>query len=395
MKISSRPTVHLTYCLNIHPGETWQENFQAIKDKALAVRRSVCPDKPFGLGLRLGNDAVGSILKNDVLSSFKSYLAANNLYAFTINGFPYGSFHGTRVKETVYKPDWRTRERLEYTVRLVDVMAGILPENITGSISTVPGSYKKWIRSQQDVDGMVRNIAECTWYLEQIYRKCGKTVCLALEPEPDCFIEKTDEAVKFFNEHLFRSGAEYLAGVSGLSRTAAEECMRRYVGICFDTCHIALQFEDMETSLDTLVRNGIRIPKVQLSSAVSATAGQCRKMARFVDPVYLHQVKVRSRSGVVTSYDDLTIDLLDNLSASGDGEIRAHFHVPLYFTGDDGLGSTSCLLTAGFFKKLLGMENYLEIETYTYGVLPEELRARDVSLSITDEFKWVLGKIGL
>src|SRR3989339_788092 len=135
MKISSRPTVQLTYCLNIHPGETWQENFQAIKDKALAVRRSVCPDKPFGLGLRLGNDAVGSILKNDVLSSFKSYLAANNLYAFTINGFPYGSFHGTRVKETVYKPDWRTRERFDYTTKLADILGNILPENIVGSIS--------------------------------------------------------------------------------------------------------------------------------------------------------------------------------------------------------------------------------------------------------------------
>lgn len=394
MKISNKPPVHLTYCLNIHPGETWQENFQAIKNKAMAVRKKICSDKPFGLGLRLGNEAAATLWNGDDLSRFKDYLSANNLYVFTINGFPYGSFHGTRVKETVYKPDWRTRERLDYTLRLADVLENILPENVIGSISTVPGSYKKWIQSEPDIIAMVKHLSECAWHLEQLNRRSGKTVCLALEPEPDCFLEKTDEAIKFFNGYLFPRGAEYLAALSGYSIDEAEKCIRRYIGICFDTCHIALQFEDLEASFDKLIRNGIRIPKIQLSSAISAPAGQCRKMARFVDPVYLHQVRIRSGNGVVTSYEDLSVDLLDRLSAVNDGEIRAHFHVPLYFTGDGGLSSTSGQLTDGFLKKLVGMENYLEIETYTYGVLPEELRTRDVSLSITDEFRWVLEKLG-
>jgi len=395
MRIQNSPPVHLTYCLNIHPGETWPENFQAIKDKALTVRNNICSVEPFGLGLRLGNEAAATLLKGEELSSFKDFLSENNLYVFTINGFPYGSFHGTRVKETVYQPDWRTRERFDYTTKLADILGNILPENIVGSISTVPGSYKNWIQSEADIIGMVKYLAECVWHLEQLNRRSGKIVCLALEPEPDCFIEKTDEAIKFFNGYLFPRGAEHLAALSGVSLNDAEEHMRRYIGICFDACHIALQFEDLETSFDALVRNGIRIPKVQISSAVSAPAGQCRKMARFVDPVYLHQVRVRNRNGAVTSYEDLSIDLLNRLSAENDGEVRAHFHVPLYFAGDGSLGSTSELLTAGFFKKLVGMENYLEIETYTYGVLPEELRTRDVSLSITDEFKWVLEKIDL
>ena len=395
MKIQNNPPVHLTYCLNIHPGETWQENFSAIKDKALVVRDSVCSGKPFGLGLRLGNEAVAGLLKGDALACFKAFLSGNNLYVFTINGFPYGSFHGTRVKENVYRPDWRTRERVDYTIKLAQVLESILPGDIAGSISTVPGSYKRWIKSERDIFEMVKGLVECVRYLDKVYRKSGKTICLALEPEPDCFIERTEEAIKFFNEHLFCKGAEHLAALSGLSRSGAEESIRRHLGVCFDTCHIALQFEDLKASFDSLLRNGISIPKIQLSSAISAPAGKCMKMARFVDQVYLHQVRVRDKNSAMTSYDDLTVDLLEKLSGGGEGEVRAHFHVPLYFEGDGALGSTSNLLADGFLKKLIGMETCLEIETYTYNVLPKVLCSRDVACSIIDEYKWVLERSGI
>jgi len=393
MKINDNPPVHLTYCLNIHPGESWQENFEAIKDRAMAVRENVSPGRPFGLGLRLGNESVSSLSTGRAISEFRDFLSGNNLYVFTVNGFPYGSFHDTRVKENVYKPDWLTRERVDYTVKLVQVMEFLLPQDVPGSISTVPGSYKKWIKSGQDVSLMVRNLAECVKHMDLVYRRSGKKICLALEPEPDCFVEKTQEAVGFFKECLFRQGAKYLAGLAGLSLNEAEESIRRHVGICFDTCHVALQFEDLEESLESLIRNGISVPKVQLSSAISAPAGQVMKMARFVDKVYLHQVRIRDRNGLITSFDDLTPDVIKEPLSGIDGEVRVHFHVPLYFSGNGEIGSTSGLLTRKFFKRLLAVENYLEIETYTYGVLPDELRSRDVSLSITDEFKWVLDKI--
>jgi len=393
MKINDNPPVHLTYCLNIHPGESWQENFEAIKNRAMAVRENVCPGKPFGLGLRLGNESVSSLIQDRGMSVFRDFLSANNLYVFTVNGFPYGSFHETRVKENVYKPDWLTRERVDYTIKLVQVLEYLLPQEIQGSISTVPGSYKKWIKSGADVAVMVRNIVECVKHMDLVYRRSGKTICLALEPEPDCFIEKTREAVEFFKESLFRQGVKDLAGLAGLSLNEAEESIRRHVGICFDTCHIALQFEDLEESLRSLIRNGISVPKVQLSSAISAPAGQIMKLSRFVDKVYLHQVRIRDVNGSITSFDDLTPEVIGKPMSGINGEARVHFHVPLYFSGNGEIGSTSGLLTRKFFKLLLGVESYLEIETYTYGVLPDELRSRDVSLSITDEFKWVLEEI--
>jgi hypothetical protein len=153
MKIQSDPPIHLTYCLNIHPCETWEENFAAIKEHALAVRDSVAPDKAFGLGLRLSNKAAKALSVVGKLQEFKNFLAENNLYVFTINGFPYGRFHGTKVKENVYKPDWRTSERRDYTIALADILSALLPENVEGSISTVPCTYKSWISTEDGDHG--------------------------------------------------------------------------------------------------------------------------------------------------------------------------------------------------------------------------------------------------
>ncbi len=54
MKIQDKPEQHLTYCLNIHAGETWAENRKAIEEKATAVRDRVSKGQPFGLGLQPG-----------------------------------------------------------------------------------------------------------------------------------------------------------------------------------------------------------------------------------------------------------------------------------------------------------------------------------------------------
>jgi hypothetical protein len=141
MKLRDNPPLHLTYCLNIHPGETWEANFAAIRQNATKVRDAVAGrGEPFGLGLRLGNVAARSLMEKTALESFRGFLAEQNMYVFTINGFPYGAFHGKPVKEAVYRPDWRTRERRDYTIVLADILAALLPEGVPGSISTVPCS---------------------------------------------------------------------------------------------------------------------------------------------------------------------------------------------------------------------------------------------------------------
>ena len=384
MRLPGHPGVHLTYCLNIHRGETWAENFAAVRTHALAVKALVAPDKPFGLGLRLSNIASLQLAEPKALADFRAFLDTNGLYVFTINGFPYGEFHGTRVKENVYRPDWRDSARLEYTNRLADILAALLPEGVPGSISTVPVSYKTWMRNAGDVRLAAERIAQCAGHLAGILRRTGKTVVLALEPEPDCVIETTDEAVDFF--------------AGPLAATGSRETLDHHVGVCVDICHLAVEFEDPAASIERLTKAGIAIPKVQLSSALALTPTRAarRKLEDFADPVYLHQLKVRRASGEIVSYPDL--DKAPEVRTA-DGppgeEWRVHFHVPLYLGEYGELRSTSGLYTPALAKLLTsGVTPHIEIETYTFDVLPAAAREADVVRSIAREYQWVLAYLG-
>ncbi|MGB2823910.1 MAG: metabolite traffic protein EboE, partial [Phycisphaerae bacterium] len=267
MILSSSPPLHLTYCLNIHPGETWAENFAAVREKAMRVRRAVAPARSFGLGLRLSNEAAVELSDPGTLADFREFLAANDLYVFTINGFPHGRFHGTGVKEDVYRPDWRTPERRDYTIRLTDILAALLPEGVTGSISTVPGSYRSWIRTPDDVKQMCRMLAEAALHAAATLDETGRDICIALEPEPDCFIESTDEAVAFFAETL-PAAAGGLADRLGVPPDHVARALSRHLGVCFDTAHAAVQFEEPAESLGRIASAGVRVGKVQLSAAL-------------------------------------------------------------------------------------------------------------------------------
>ena len=377
MKLRDNPPLHLTYCLNIHPGETWEENLAAIHSNATKVRDAVAKKGvPFGLGLRLGNVAACSLMEKTALDSFRDFLAEQNMYIFTLNGFPYGAFHGKPVKEAVYQPDWRTRERRDYTIVLADILAALLPEGVPGSISTVPCSYKDWIKSDNDIALMVRNLEECAGHLALIEQRTGRHISLALEPEPDCFLETTKDILNFFKEHLVKSR------------------ILPHLGVCFDTCHLAVQFENLENSLRSLLAAGISVPKIQLSAALKTpvTEPALHELEKYCDSVYLHQVRTMDSSGAITRYKDLSPELLGRLRDSSTGELRAHFHVPLYLAGAGCLESTVQDLTPAFFKTALAAAiPHLEIETYTFDVLPPELRSVSVTDSIARDFGAVSG----
>ncbi len=293
MIVQHKPQLHLTYCQNIHPGESWEENFTAIREKAVAVKQRVCPDQWFGLGLRLSAQAAGELANPERRAEALDFFAANHLYPFTINGFPYGRFHQERVKEAVYAPDWRTPERRDYTIQLADILAGMLPEGIEGSISTVPCSFKPWITTDSEKVAMAHNLAACVAYLDALRDDTGRTIHLGLEPEPDCFLETTDETIAYFKDYLLISGVEEIGRILGCDRAHAEELLRRHLGICFDTCHVALQYEDLHASLLAYRDAGIRISKVQISAALRSAANEPAReaLAVFNEPVYLHQVK--------------------------------------------------------------------------------------------------------
>ena len=396
---------HLSYCLNIHRGESWAENKEAIHTSARAVRDQLGVTQPFGLGLRIGAAAAQDLRDPAERQAFAAYLAEHNLYAFTVNAFPFGTFHGTRVKEQVYAPDWRSDERVEYTTLIADILADILPEGVEGSISTVPASFKPWIKTDADVDAMIERVLRTATHLRHLEREQGTYIHLGLEPEPACYLETTPEMVAFYKKLLVAAIAADPAN--------GEELVRRYVGVCFDCCHFALQFEDLEQSLDTYLDEGILISKVHLSAALHLDVADhidgeldTEALRAFDEPVYLHQVKARTADGIVHGWTDLPAGLdgvaelkqaqANHADAAALEAIRCHFHVPLFWAGNPGgLGTTRDCLTPAFFKKLRHATPHLEIETYTFDVMPAELQKPDVVASIVPEFQWVLAQFSV
>jgi sugar phosphate isomerase/epimerase len=387
----SHPPLHLTYCLNIHPGETWQENLRAIQAETAAVKLLVAPGEAFGLGLRLSGQAARQLSDKAALDNFRQVLRAQGMYAFTINGFPYGQFHGARVKEAVYEPDWRTTQRRDYTCQLADVLAALLPEGAEGSISTVPIAYKPRYHAEADQPQVIQRLMETVLHLHRLHESTGRLVHVGLEPEPDCVLETTDEAIRFFKQ-IWRDGPACLKG--HLPAPQAEQIIRRHLGICFDTCHVALQFEEPSEMLRRFLQEGVRLSKIQISAALEIDPRQPETLRAFVEPVYLHQVKASMPDGSVRSWRDLP-EALE--SWPNDAlKTRVHFHVPLFWDGTAAIQPTSGTLTQDFWRQLLsGTCSHLEVETYSFGMMPEAVRPPNVVQSLALELQWVGEKLSI
>lgn len=377
MNISSAPPIHLTYCLNVHPGESWQENLDAIRTYTLPIRDRVAPEQPFGLGLRLSAAAAAVLDDPRRIEEFRAFLGKNNLYVFTINGFPYGGFHNTSVKENVYRPDWSAPERVEYTRRLVRILCRLLPDGVPGSISTVPVTYASWA-TEDVLAAAVGHLASIASFLRETEENTGREIVLALEPEPDCFLQTIDEVLDFFSGPL--------SSVPGADR---------YIGICLDTSHQAVQFEDPANDIEQLSAAGVRIGKIHLSAALSLdpTPENIRRLKEFADDVYLHQVRGTAPDGIpAAAFGDLP-EAIETGSTGGEREWRTHFHVPLFMAECGKLQSTAGLLT-GKAAELIrgGASPHLEIETYTWSVLPNAGQI-DIVDGIAGEIAWVLDNV--
>ncbi len=395
MLLQSDPPVHLAYCQNIHPGETWRENLAAIRRYAEAVKVCLAPKQKFGLGLRLGWRAAQALAKEPALAAFRRYLDRKGMYVFTINGFPYGRFHGTAVKEGVYQPDWRDRRRLTYTAQLGRLLASLLPSGTEGSISTAPVGYEAAF-SEDAIRKAATLLGRCAWILEKTARQTGRSVRLALEPEPDCLLDRTADTISFFEGALDRWGVQAIRTVAGCRRAEAAEILRRRIGVCLDVCHVALAFESPAAALARLRRAGIAVVKLQVSAAVKTkhpmtTRAAASRLKSFDDGIYLHQVRRRDSAGCMATFRDLPALLESELAERACFEWRAHAHVPLYWKGASGLISTRDLIDPALLAAMGdGDAPHIEIETYSYHVLPTALQARSVVEHLCREYRWFL-----
>ena len=374
---------HLAYCTNIHPAESWEETERVLNTHVLAVRDllrdsgHLGADEEFAIGLRLSALAAQQLLEDDRLARFKTWLGSNRTYVFTINGFPYGSFHGTRVKEKVFQPDWTEPSRLEYTQNLFRILAAIARPGSAASVSTLPGSHKTFAADESLIRQHLVQLAD---WLENLSIETGIDFHLGLEPEPLGHFENTQETLEFFQRlHICAKDPDIL---------------RRRIGVNYDACHFALEYDDARSSLDALVSAAIRISKIHLSSALAfdpRDGAAIEAIRAFNEPVYFHQVLLRDTDGKVTRFADLP-DFLESSDAMEVAEeARVHFHIPL-----DAEPSPPLRSTRQQAREVLewnddhpGVCGHFEIETYTWGVLPDQMQ-RPVEEQIAGEYRWVL-----
>lgn len=382
MKFS--PNIHLAYSTNIHPAESWEETFDALRKYTNCVRKTIVGSKRFGIGLRLSARAAKELQDKSQLLSFRKWLDENNSYVFTINGFPYGEFHNTCVKEKVFLPDWSSEERLEYTKVLFDILSEIVPEDCDGSVSTMPISFKEFNSSPEKLKTAKANLLKCVDYIEKLADKKKRVLHLGIEPEPLGLVETTSEFVVFFGQLL--------------EMCPDEAQLKQHLGINYDCCHIAIEYEDANDAITRLVNAGIKVSKIHLSCAISVipTKPALKVLKAFSEPTYLHQTIIKTKDGSLIRVKDLDIALkmAEENRIPDMEEWRIHFHIPLYSIPEPPIRSTLFHIqdVMDILKKSPSLCSHFEIETYTFNILPESFKDRNVVEQLIGEYNFVINE---
>lgn len=357
-------TLPLSYCTNVHPGLTVSEVIDGLQKYTQQIQQQF--EHPLAAGLWLSNPVIQEITSNPgQLVAVRDCLRDTQLTTYTLNAFPYGDFHSERVKENVYLPDWTANSRLQYTTQCAQVLAFLLPEGVEGSLSTLPLGFKSLCRTTAFRSECISRLIEFAREMDRLHDESGQVIRLAIEPEPLCILETTAETILFFDE--LRSCAKSQNEL---------DIVQRHIGVCFDVCHQSVEFEDVAESIHQLVDAEIRLNKVHITCAIesnSPTSASLAELSQFIEPRYLHQTFAKSSTGQLMHITDLDQAFCQSPPRDfRDAETwRVHFHVPVN-TESLGLLST----TRGDLKRalqqvlLLNYAPHLEVETYTWNVLP-------------------------
>ncbi len=377
MSISTNP---LSYCTNVHPGRSITEVERGLDNYTIRVRDRY--GHPLAAGLWLSQPVVRELFNSpDRLPRFAADLSARGLTCYTMNAFPYGDFHDARVKENAYIPDWSHPDRLEYTTQCARILATLLPEEMDGSLSTVPLGFKNFEHPNDLLPRSIEQLIELARRLDRLHQNTGRLIRLAIEPEPFCLLETTSETIEFFE--LLRQQAVELNEL---------ELVNRYLGVCYDVCHQAVEFEDISESISALNRSGVRINKVHITCALELdhpanNPEGLRALVRYAEPRYLHQTLARTNSGQILRVVDLTKQLaIDPEPSFRDADAwRIHFHVPVDAESLGPLRTTRTELKQALTAVAdLDYAPHLEVETYTWEVLPNGQTA-DLVEGLTQE----------
>lgn len=366
--------IHLAYCTNVHPAEDLEGLLRQLRVFGGGIRAELGVER-LGVGLWLPAPLAAHLVDHPDLNRLREALAGHGLEVVTLNAFPYQGFHEAVVKRAVYQPDWTDERRLAYTLNCARVLARLLPADVaSGSISTLPVAWREPWSSQQRRHA-INSMHRLSEGLAELADETGKHIRVGLEPEPGCVVETTDEAI------------DLLGDVD-----------TDHIGLCLDACHLAVGFEDAADSVRRLTEAAIPIVKTQASAALHASSpadeATRNALSCYAEDRFLHQIRERGTSGI-TALDDLPEALHGDHSLRGDGPWRVHFHVPIHRQPEPPLTSTQQELDHTL-RALLGgrtaLTDHVEMETYTWSVLPERQRPRDnaeLTAGLAAELRWV------
>jgi hypothetical protein len=391
---------HLTYSTLVHPGDTWSEMWDSLNRYVPQVKARVSPKKSFGVSLRLSASSAQTLTGDRAQrEKLKEFLHSHDMYLYTVNAFPYGPFKNRVVKKDVYEPDWSTDARATYTMQVADILAEVAAPHVQPSIQSPPLGFKPKVTGPEYVREFTRHVLRVVAHMVQLEKRTGRTVTLALEPEPACFLETTEEAIAYFKNHLYaRDTVSKFASAAGLSKSQAETAVRRHLGMVYDICHQAVEYEDIGKSLRSLADAGIPVFKLQEAAALrvpNVTQETVAAMRPFADTVYLTQT-IEKSDGKLTHY----LNLEDAFAAFEKNpklkrEWRTHVHVPVFLDkiGEHFETTRFAIEDALKFHKKNKLSPQLEIETYTWDVLPASMKSGDIVDYVQRELDWVKGQL--
>lgn len=384
---------HLSYSTLVHAGDTWPEMRASLAEFLPRVKARVAPDRRLGVSLRLSAASVEQLTaRREEREWLRQFLSERDLYLYTVNAFPYGPFKGGPVMERVYEPDWTTDERVAYTCAVADVLADIAPDEVSPSIQTAPLAFKPNVGGD-DVERFTTQLLRAVAHVVGLEARTGCRVKLALEPEPACYLETTDETVAYFAERIHTArGAAELAALAGVPLSEAEGLLRRHLGVVFDIGHQSVGFEDVAVSLTKLVAAGIPVFKLQEAAALwveELTTDVVPDLRVFTDTIYLSQSVLR-RDGQAWRFLNLG-EALDAFEEDPrPAELRTHFHVPVFLEELGPFRTTRASVQDALrLHRATPLSDHLEIETYTWDVLPRHLKSGDIVDYVSREIEFV------
>ena len=388
--------VRLGYCSNLHAGESVRAIRAGLEEFTLPLKQRLGVTGAFGVGLYLPAPAARHLASeegSEDLAEWIAFCGGEGIDPFTFNAFPYGDFQQDGLKEAVYEPLWSEIERGQYTFCVAQVAQALqagLPFSDPRShisISTHPGAHVSQVDGTAGLHACSRGLAAAVLSLVQTQREDAPPVVLSVEAEPWAIAGDSLALAEYLVVVAVRAAA-LLRDQGQVASNEAERLVAQHLGTCLDACHSAVEFETVEAALRLAASQG-PLGKLQYSSALrlrqpAAHAPGQAALLGLDEARFLHQVNGRPKrvgQALLRAEDlpALRTALQDPAQApawQACDEWRCHFHVPVDMPHFEGLETTRDYAD----KILLGLlaapetwrtqELHVEIETYTWSVLP-------------------------